>query len=303
VSDDATLSGVGRDALRTPETPSEGSDASSAFEEAPNKRMLARFARVLLNIGSGLVPVAGGILSAAASEWSDREQDRVNDVLRAWLKLQQAEIREIGVTLGEVLARLDLLADQVKARVQSREYLAIVRKALRNWAAAESEVKRKLIRNLLANAASCSISSDDVVRLFVEWIGGYSEAHFKVIQTIYQNPGSTRFEIWQLIHGAQAREDSAEADLFKLLIRDLSTGEVIRQSRETDHEGNFLRRRQRGRGRTAPTLTSAFDDEKPYVLTALGHQFVHYTMNEIVPRLATATATPSPSPDRVEAST
>ena len=33
-------------------------------------------------------------------------------------------------------------------------------------------------------------------------------------------------------------------------------------------------------------MTSAFDDEKSYELTELGKQFVHYTMNEIVPRLS-----------------
>ncbi len=30
---------------------------------------------------------------------------------------------------------------------------------------------------------------------------------------------------------------------------------------------------------------SAFEDTKPYVLTELGKQFVHYTMNEVVPRI------------------
>ena len=33
------------------------------------------------------------------------------------------------------------------------------------------------------------------------------------------------------------------------------------------------------------TLKTAFDDEKEYELTGLGTQFVHYTMNEIVPKI------------------
>jgi len=33
-------------------------------------------------------------------------------------------------------------------------------------------------------------------------------------------------------------------------------------------------------------LESAFDDTKPYVLTALGREFVHYTMNELVTRIS-----------------
>jgi len=33
-------------------------------------------------------------------------------------------------------------------------------------------------------------------------------------------------------------------------------------------------------------MKSAFDDEEPYVLTELGSQFVHYTMNEVVKRIS-----------------
>jgi hypothetical protein len=43
-------------------------------------------------------------------------------------------------------------------------------------------------------------------------------------------------------------------------------------------------------------MTSAFDDDKQYELTELGKQFVHYTMNEIVPRIA-AVAGDSSTPD------
>ena len=35
-------------------------------------------------------------------------------------------------------------------------------------------------------------------------------------------------------------------------------------------------------------MESAFDDKKPYVLTGLGTQFVHYAMNEIVPKIGPA---------------
>jgi hypothetical protein len=57
---------------------------------------------------------------------------------------------------------------------------------------------------------------------------------------------------------------------------------VIRQPRKVDHQGRFLKKETR----KAPTstMTSAFDDEEKYELTALGRQFVHYAMSEIVPR-------------------
>ena len=86
-----------------------------------------------------------------------------------------------------------------------------------------------------------------------------------------------------------AREDSAEADLFKLLIHELTTGYVVRQHRETDYQGNFIKQRPQKSASTSTTMKSAFADDKQYELTELGKQFVHYAMNEIVPQLGGGT--------------
>jgi hypothetical protein len=146
------------------------------------------------------------------------------------------------------------------------------------WDRADTEEKRRYIGNLVSNAAGTRLCSDDVIRLFVDWLDLYHEAHFAVIRMVYQHPGSNRFEIWDVIHGELPREDSAEADLFRLLVRDLSTGGVIRQERETNQSGQFLRKKAPRRKGTRPTtMESAFEETKPYVLTALGQQFVHYT--------------------------
>ena len=102
---------------------------------------------------------------------------------------------------------------------------------------------------------------------------------------VYKNQGFTRHEIWLQIHGPASSENSAEADLFKLLMHDLSTGHILRQHRETDYYGNFLKSPSRKRGIPTQKLTSAFDDEKGYELTELGKQFVFYTMDEVVARL------------------
>jgi hypothetical protein len=68
-----------------------------------------------------------------------------------------------------------------------------------------------------------------------------------------------------------------------MLIRDLSTGGVIRQPRETDYQGKFLKRKVGGpRRASSSTMESAFEDTKQYVLTELGSKFVHYTMTELV---------------------
>lgn len=105
-----------------------------------------------------------------------------------------------------------------------------------------------------------------------------------VIREIDKNTGATRADIWLSIHGEFAREDSAEADLFKLLIRDLSMGSVIRQHRETNYHGEFIKKTP-ARHSGSSTMKSAFDDGEQYELTELGKQFVHYVFTDIVPKI------------------
>ena len=79
----------------------------------------------------------------------------------------------------------------------SPEYQSLLKKAFRQWSAAESEVKRQAVRNILANAAATSIVSDDVIRLFLDWLKMYSEFHFQVISAIYNNAGITSWHVEQ----------------------------------------------------------------------------------------------------------
>jgi len=243
----------------------------------------ARFALACL----GAIPFVGGAVAGVAGTWSEEQQDHFNKVFAAWLKLQEDEIREIGITIAEVMSRLDLNDEMILKRLESPEYLRLIKKCFRDWSAAESEEKRILVRNLLINAASSKICADDVISMFIKWIDLYSEAHFKVIRFIYKNPGSTRLDIWESVGGEKAAEDSADADLFKLFIFDLSTGHVIRQHRAKDYYGNFLKQTPKKKV-SSGTLTSAFDDEKKYELTELGTQFVRYTMEGVMPKLGGA---------------
>lgn len=270
------------------------SNIEAQMEEALTKSYGPLIARQTLSMLGG-IPVIGGLISGAASAWSEAEQDYFNRVAAAWLKLQQDEIREIGRTVAEILSRLDLNDPKVRKRIESHEYLSLIKKAFRDWSAAESEAKRILVRTLLTNAAVNKICTDDVVRMFIKWIDDYSELHFKVIRWIYKNPGSTRYDIWMGVHGAEVREDSAEADMFKLLIRDLSTGSVIRQHREKDWQGNWKKKTRTPR-RPSLNMKSAFDDEEEYELTEFGKQFVRYTMEDVMPRIAGATSRNAAAP-------
>jgi hypothetical protein len=263
---------------------SEGDDSKELPKGTPGGRAI----RGGLNVAGGLIPFVGGILSAAAGAWSEQEQEKVNKFFQQWLKMLEDEMGEKAQTVIEIMARLDMHDQKIADRVSSKEYQSLLKKAFREWSAAESEDKRKLVRNILANAAASSVVSDDVVRMFLEWLKNYSELHFTVIGAVYNSAGITRAGIWQKIGRERVREDSADADLFKLLIRDLSTGSIIRQHRETDYAGNFVSRRAPKRSAGSPgqsTMKSAFDDGEPYELTQLGDQFVHYAMTVLPPKI------------------
>jgi hypothetical protein len=246
------------------------------------RRIIEKFVSAAL----GSVPWIGGFLSATATFASEAGQHRTDSLHTRWLEEHAGKLAKLRATLEYIINRFEGLGEAIDSRIQSEEYLRLVRRAFRVWDDAATDEKRRYVGNVLANAAGTRLCSDDVVRLFLDWLNAYHESHFAVIRTIYAMRRITRFEISDQIYGELPREDSAEADLYRFLIRDLSTGGVIRQDRETNEAGQFLRkRRPRSRYPVATTMESAFEDSKPYVLTELGGQFVHYAMNEVVVRV------------------
>ncbi len=261
-------------------------DAFSAelakLEPTRQQRVLRKF--VLAALGS--IPWVGGFMSALATIKDDEAQAKTDNLQKQWLEEHARKIKELASTLFQMISRLESFGDDVKKRIESEEYLTLIRKGFRQWDEADTQEKKKLIANLLINSGATQLTSDDVIRLFLDWINLYHEIHFSVIKEVYRKPGSTRAAIWRNIHGEFPREDSAEADLFKLLIRDLTMGGVIRQHRETTYDGKFIAKKPSRTGIATGTMKSAFDDQEPYELTELGRQFVHYTMEEVVPRIA-----------------
>jgi hypothetical protein len=255
----------------------------ASSEPTRRQKILETFALAVL----GSIPWVGGALAAAATlnfNRTDAKRDHLRD---QWLAEHQKKLMLLHGTLDEMFARLDNFGDEIDDRLESPEYLALVRKTFREWDQADTDEKRRYLVNLILNAAGTRIASDDILRLFLDWIDSYHEAHFAVITEIYKNPGPTRYDIWVAVYGEQVpRDDSAEADLYKMLIRDLSMGGVIRQARDVDASGRF--RRKTGPPRRASNtgvMESAFEDTKQYVLTELGKQFVHYSMTELVAQL------------------
>lgn len=257
---------------------------TDSYPKGSRKEKLARGA---LQAVGGAVPLFSGLFSAAAAAWSGAEQEKVNKFFQHWVRMLEDELREKEQTIIEIIARLDLQDEEIQNRLESSEYQSLLKKTFREWSGAESEGKREFIRNILSNAAASRVSSDDVVRLFIDWIKQYSEFHFQVIATIYNSGGISRGEIWRKIGKGKVREDSADSDLYKLLFRDLSTGGIVRQHRATDYNGNFLPkpRVRKIKGAGSKPITSAFDEKELYELTKLGQQFIHYAMTDLPVRI------------------
>jgi hypothetical protein len=249
-----------------------------------------KYVRFVLAVLSS-IPWVGGLLSAVSGLSSEKAQQKINDLQKLWIQEHQEKTEDLARTIHEVIVRLDGFGDEIEGRIQSTEYLSLVKKAFKSWDDADTQEKREMLRKLITNAAaSAHLVPDDLIRLFINWINQYHETHFMVLREIYQNPGITRGQIWGKIYGETVTENSAEADLFKYLISELSIGHVIRQERQTDENGNFLKSRPRARlrgVRSRTTLESAFEDTKPYELTELGARFVHYVLDDVVPRIAT----------------
>jgi len=233
----------------------------------------------------GSIPWVGSVLTTTLSIHDGIKQSKVNDLHKQWLEEHQKQMQELAQTLLDLVSRFDDFGDSINQRLESEEYLKLVRKGFKTWDNSDTQEKRNLVRKLLSNAGATTLCPDDLIRLFIDWIETYHEAHFNVIREIYKNPGCTRFQIWTNIHGKIPREDSSEADLFKLLIHDLSMGHVIRQHRDTTYDGQFLKQR-RPKSSGGSTMKSAFDNNEAYELTELGKQFVHYTMDDITPQIS-----------------
>ena len=253
------------------------------------KEDYGKLGRAGLNAASGAIPFVGGVLAAIASMWGEKEQEHANNILRQWIQMLEDELREKGRTISEIMVRLDLQDEETLKRVESPEYQLLLKKSFRKWSSIDTESKRQKMRNILSNAAGTALVSDDVISLFIDWIDQYTDFHFEVIGQVYQNEGITRGGIWRGLARPNVAENSADADLYKMLIRDLSMGGVIRQHRQTDYHGNFIKKapaKKAASGGGSRVMVSAFDDSEEYELTELGKQFVHYAMNELAPRLS-----------------
>lgn len=233
----------------------------------------------------GGIPWVGSILSAAATLSAENEQERTNKLLVLWVREHEVKLQELIIDIRKIFERLEIFGDQIQERLESAEYLNLVRKTFRVWDSADTAEKRECLRKLITNAGGLRVVDDDVVRLFVEFMGRFHELHFRVLRLVYQNPGISSYDIATELFGDVPRDDSAKADLFKFLFHELQMTDVMRQPRESDADGRWRRRvAKKTVGSRAKTLKSPFTDDQQ-VLTELGKQFVRYIMDDLDPQL------------------
>lgn len=226
-------------------------------------------------------------LSVIANLKAEFDQEGMNNALKMWLTEHQDKIQELVATINEILGRLDGFGDEVRARIESPEYLSLVRRGFRTWNEAETQEKRLMVKKLLTNAGAITLCADDQVRLFIDWIERYHEAHFAVMKEIYQNHGITKGNIWDNLHPeGRPQDNSAEAGLFSYLMRELNMGGIIHIEREVNVYGQTVRAQQQKRSSNkSSTLESPFEDTKNWELSALGQEFVRYVMEDVDPQL------------------
>ena len=193
--------------------------------------------RGALSAAGGAIPFAGGLLFAAAGVWSDTEQARAMETLRAWIKMLEDELQEKQLTILDIIARLDMHDEQINERVKSIEISRFSRR--RSGVGRDREHQEAGIypEDSTNAAAPIRLVSDDVVSPLSI---GYRITRSSISPSLasYINaqalPAPKSGTTWVKV---RSEKTWPEADLFKLLVRDLSTGGIIRQHREPTKQG------------------------------------------------------------------
>jgi len=87
------------------------------------RRIVKKFVAAAL----GSVPWVGGFLSAAANMPGEEASTREDDLRTQWLEEHHRKLNQLRGTLDEVSERLQKLGPEIDERVESEEYLALVR--------------------------------------------------------------------------------------------------------------------------------------------------------------------------------
>jgi hypothetical protein len=116
----------------------------------PDRRHRIREAIALAALGS--IPWVGGVLAAAATFKFDEVGVRSDSLRNQWLEEHHQKLNVLRGTLDQVFGRIESLGQEVYDRLESSEYLGLVRKTFREWDQADTDEKRRLLVQLITRA-------------------------------------------------------------------------------------------------------------------------------------------------------
>lgn len=165
--------------------------ALARYLSSPNYQKYGRFIFAIL----GAIPWVGSVFAATAAIHAEQEQAKVNLLLFRRVEEHEHAYRRLEDAVRKVIERLEQIGPSAQERLDDEKFLGLVRRAFQVWDEATTDEKGEYVRRAVTNAAATKLCSDDLVRLFLQWIAQYGEVHFRVIQAIYSTPGSTRADI------------------------------------------------------------------------------------------------------------
>lgn len=93
----------------------------------------------------GSVPWVGGFLSAMNDLKADESQIKNNQLYQQWLEEHKKKMQSLAETLLQVMKRLDEFTEEIDDRLESEEFMQIVRKSFRSWDKSDTKDKREFV--------------------------------------------------------------------------------------------------------------------------------------------------------------
>jgi hypothetical protein len=127
-------------------TPLEDNLHEQLISLEPTERQ--RIIRKIIMAALGSIPWVGGFLTAAQAYNEDKGQTETDVLQRQWLEEHRLKMQNLARDLAEIIERLDSIGDEINSRIESEQYLALVRKSFRAWDQADTEQKKKFIKRI-----------------------------------------------------------------------------------------------------------------------------------------------------------
>ena len=90
------------------------------------------------------LPWVAIVISAAQTFTSENAQESNYRAMYLWMKAHQEKLKDVFETLQEIIKKLESLGRQFEDRINSEEYLSLVRITFTRWDHTETTEKRRI---------------------------------------------------------------------------------------------------------------------------------------------------------------